>query len=293
MPEETITFDASASYDPDGWIVQYTWDFGNGTILNITEPKIGHIYATQGEYNVTLYCFTDGYVSEITSKMITVLPINISTIEVIVNVGSIHFRGEIAESNMLTTNYGEVVDVTKIEAHLYYNNSFYANLTSLVHRIDTGFYTITFNIPTDAETGKYTLLVKAEYYNAKGTSMASFLISSSLTGWNYSIAKIVEINNEVATIATDLNSIKVNLTLINATLRDIEGKVATVDSKIGALQTTLETINGTLAGLIVNNKNELLAAVDTTLGSLTTRLDASDGTISEIRGNTNNLHNFR
>jgi len=48
----TITFDASASYDPDGSIVSYFWDFGDGT--NATGVSVGHAYADNGNYTVTL-----------------------------------------------------------------------------------------------------------------------------------------------------------------------------------------------------------------------------------------------
>ncbi|KAA0005452.1 MAG: PKD domain-containing protein [Thermoplasmata archaeon] len=49
---ETVTFNASMSYDSDGSIVNYTWDFGDGStgygcIVN-------HSYASNGAYNVTL-----------------------------------------------------------------------------------------------------------------------------------------------------------------------------------------------------------------------------------------------
>ncbi len=47
-----ITFDASASYDPDGYIVSYTWNFGDGTTA---EGKVvTHAYADNGVYTVTL-----------------------------------------------------------------------------------------------------------------------------------------------------------------------------------------------------------------------------------------------
>lgn len=49
----TITFDISASSDPDGTIVSFTFDFGDGTEplkgTDITEP-IEHTYETPGSY---------------------------------------------------------------------------------------------------------------------------------------------------------------------------------------------------------------------------------------------------
>ncbi len=49
---DNVTFDASASYDSDGSIVNYTWDFGDG---NIGYGKIvTHRYALDGNYTVRL-----------------------------------------------------------------------------------------------------------------------------------------------------------------------------------------------------------------------------------------------
>jgi len=50
--DEFILFDGSNSYDPDGTIVNYTWDFKDGTIgYGIT---ITHAFTQEGRYNVTL-----------------------------------------------------------------------------------------------------------------------------------------------------------------------------------------------------------------------------------------------
>ena len=43
---EVATFDASSSYDPDGTIVEYRWDFGDGT-TGVGEV-VQHVYITAG-----------------------------------------------------------------------------------------------------------------------------------------------------------------------------------------------------------------------------------------------------
>jgi parallel beta-helix repeat protein len=47
-----LQFNGSGSYDPDGSIVSYLWDFGDGN--NATEATPTHIYAQNGTYTVTL-----------------------------------------------------------------------------------------------------------------------------------------------------------------------------------------------------------------------------------------------
>ncbi|MDW3214193.1 MAG: PKD domain-containing protein [Ilumatobacteraceae bacterium] len=49
----SCTFDAAASSDADGSVVDYTWDFGDGASgANVVDPT--HIYASAGDYTVTL-----------------------------------------------------------------------------------------------------------------------------------------------------------------------------------------------------------------------------------------------
>ncbi|MEO0938492.1 MAG: PKD domain-containing protein [Pseudomonadota bacterium] len=49
---ESILFDASASVDPDGGLLLYEWDFGDGTMSDLVNPT--KIYETPGAYPVTL-----------------------------------------------------------------------------------------------------------------------------------------------------------------------------------------------------------------------------------------------
>jgi PKD repeat protein len=48
----TITLDGRYSYDPDGAIVSYLWDFGDGS--SASGPMVTHTYAGGGQYTVTL-----------------------------------------------------------------------------------------------------------------------------------------------------------------------------------------------------------------------------------------------
>ena len=49
-----VTFDGSPSSDPDGTVVDYVWDFGDGTGASSSNPTLTHTYERAGSYTVTL-----------------------------------------------------------------------------------------------------------------------------------------------------------------------------------------------------------------------------------------------
>jgi hypothetical protein len=59
VANDTVSFDASASYDPDGNIVSYSWNFGDGNLTTVITPTISHVYSAYGNYTVIL-TVTDG-----------------------------------------------------------------------------------------------------------------------------------------------------------------------------------------------------------------------------------------
>jgi PKD repeat protein len=69
-----VTFDASASTDPDGQITNYNWNFGD--TFTGTGQTILHRYETQGEYTVTLTVTDDDGKTDSTSHIIIVEPPN-------------------------------------------------------------------------------------------------------------------------------------------------------------------------------------------------------------------------
>jgi hypothetical protein len=145
------------------------------------------------------------------------------------DVGSIHFKSEIADFYVLVSQSGVPTDAT-INASLYFDGALYGNLTSLVQHVDTGLYRIPYSIPCNASAGTYALVVNAYNETSEGTALKSFLLSQTLTGWK---AWLTEIRNNVACIKTDVGTIQVSLENINATIVNINENVATIETNIG------------------------------------------------------------
>jgi len=78
---QEITFDASGSYDPDGQIVEYRWDFdGDGVVdLSSTEPVVRYTYSSGGSYDVQLTLVDDVGITTTHTY-----PLYVSTVTVIV-----------------------------------------------------------------------------------------------------------------------------------------------------------------------------------------------------------------
>ena len=80
VEESPVMFDASSSYDIDGEIISYEWDFGDGTTG--TGEIIYHKYCTNGTYDVTLTVRDDdGLTGNITKCIDVLLANNPPTIE--------------------------------------------------------------------------------------------------------------------------------------------------------------------------------------------------------------------
>lgn len=54
-----VTFDASDSYDTDGNIAEYEWNFGDGNTTTTSNPEIIHNYTDLGTFIVTLTVYDD------------------------------------------------------------------------------------------------------------------------------------------------------------------------------------------------------------------------------------------
>ncbi|WP_457591413.1 PKD domain-containing protein, partial [Geoglobus sp.] len=71
---DLIIFDASSSYDPDGSIVSYSWDFGDGS--SASGVTVSHIYASNGVYTVNLTVTDDDGLSDTVSKQVVIVEVS-------------------------------------------------------------------------------------------------------------------------------------------------------------------------------------------------------------------------
>ncbi len=70
QPGQPVSFDGSASSDPDGRITQYSWEFGDGA--GATGPSAEHSYAQAGVFTVTLTVSDDRKLSGRISQQVSV-----------------------------------------------------------------------------------------------------------------------------------------------------------------------------------------------------------------------------
>jgi PKD repeat protein len=72
---DVVSFDGSGSYDPDGAILSYEWDFGDGEFGS--GESLTHVYISEGTYTVTLTVTDDGGLTSL--SQVTVIVESIST----------------------------------------------------------------------------------------------------------------------------------------------------------------------------------------------------------------------
>jgi prefoldin subunit 5 len=203
------------------------------------------------------------------------------TLDVEADVGSIHFRGEMAEFYILVSYSGKPMDAD-ISAMLYYNGSLLANMTAFAEHVATGLYIIRYSIPMEALAGTYALVVNASHCTFRGTALKSFLLSQTLTNWN---AWIIDIQGNMAIIQTDIGTIKVSLEAINATLISIDGRIATIETDLGIIKTDISNIELRLTSIEGNIAiiNSAIGEIQISLSQINAKLTSLNGTVATIQ----------
>ena len=196
--------------------------------------------------------------------------VDVTPLNVQVDVGAIQFRDEIVTFQVYTAFNGSAANATVTSALLYKPDG--SNETLPVQSVAQGLYKASYTLPSNASTGSYALVVNAEYsastVQSKGTAFKSFLVSPTLSGWN---ARLISVDEGVGEIQTDLGLVNVRLDALNATITRVEGESVTLNSSLGTIQSDLDAI-----GFNVTAINGTTATIETVLGII-------NGTVTEIK----------
>ncbi|UCC27228.1 MAG: PKD domain-containing protein [Candidatus Bathyarchaeota archaeon] len=104
---QTVTFNASASFDSDGGIASYKWDFGDGNLTTISSSIITHGYSSSGNYTATLTIFDNDNFSNSSTLILTVHRVDVAIVDVVVPVNKAHI-GQTVDITIVVRNEGTV-----------------------------------------------------------------------------------------------------------------------------------------------------------------------------------------
>jgi len=122
---QSVLFDASISYDSDGIVAAYTWNFGDGNITTTENPSIRHVFRNASMYDVTLTITDNDGLTETITRQITVYTTVVSVHDIaIINIKpefSWVYQGQPLNITVAVANEG--TDVETFNVTLYYDNT--------------------------------------------------------------------------------------------------------------------------------------------------------------------------
>jgi PKD repeat protein len=118
---QTVAFNASESYDQDGTITSYAWDFGEGTTLTRTDPLATHIYTENGNYNVALAITDEDGLTDSAWTTIAILPVHDIAVTGVSPSPTEVASGENVTITVDVKNEGTVAETFNVK--VYFNNT--------------------------------------------------------------------------------------------------------------------------------------------------------------------------
>jgi parallel beta-helix repeat protein len=158
--ERSVSFDASSSFDLDGVIDSYHWDFGDGNVTTTAEPVITHAFHTVATFTVKLTVRDNATANGSTSRELTVRPFPVLNLNT-----SKRFPSIQAAINDPETQSGNIIEV---EPETYTENVLVNK--SLTIRSTSGNPADT--IVTAADTSGHVIEVSADHVSISGFTLA-------------------------------------------------------------------------------------------------------------------------
>jgi hypothetical protein len=230
------------------------------------------------DYEVKLYYYdknTDKYVydhSATTSVTVLKDPLNLN-----VEVGGIHFPGEVMDVFIHVDVDGIPTDATILSLELYKGDMFMKTLT--YSKISTGVYVATFNCPS--EEGDYFIKATAskdyEFFTLYGSAAAGFSVTASLKGY------LTHINETIANVVIpNLGQIQLNLSAINTRIVDIQNGTAIIQGDMGLIKANLSSLNAKI--LTIENLNDTVIDLEGIVLEIQTSVGNFSKSLADLQG---------
>ncbi|GEM_PF-2522554 len=178
---ELVTFDASSSYDLDGSIVNYTWNFGDTNITTVSTSIIKHVYSTAGDFLVNLTVTDNDNLKNSVTDTVSVVGVHdVAVLSVTPDATQVK-AGTVVNITVVVKNEGEYVET--FDVMVYRNDTLIENKT--VNLLSPGDQiTQTFRWDTtNVAYGNYTLSVE--------TSVISGEIDTSDNVYDNGVVEII------------------------------------------------------------------------------------------------------
>ncbi len=115
--DKTLTFDASAFNQANGFMTNYSWDFGDGSTA--TGAMVSHAYAQPGSYNVQLTVAKIAGGSQTVGEEVTVLPVPTT----VIYVSGMPSQPEIGQNITLSIMISKVTDMYAWQTGMTFNSA--------------------------------------------------------------------------------------------------------------------------------------------------------------------------
>jgi len=119
-PNTTVLFNATDSLDPDGSILIYSWDFGDGNTTSTSSSLVTHNYQEHGDFNVTLTIIDNDNYNDSTSQIITIYLHDVAVLNSTLSQTDVDI-GQVININVTVKNKGTITETFSV--HVFYNET--------------------------------------------------------------------------------------------------------------------------------------------------------------------------
>ncbi|MEM1564620.1 MAG: S8 family serine peptidase [Candidatus Bathyarchaeia archaeon] len=293
-----VTFYSSGLMEVEPSRVEEIPETGAQTInVMVTVPS----YTPPDKYLTAIYVCA----SELPMPIPIFMEVDVPKIEVLdiyVDIGEIHFSGEVADAYIQVSHRGAPFNLTEtIQSKLWYRDAagVYRQTIVQARLLDSGLYVAEFEVPVGATSCCMVVSIEEYFEDAntlyRGTAINSFSVSPTLNGWNIYLQNVT---GDIARIKTDIGTINVRLSSINATLRSINGTTVEIQTLLGDIVTSIDNVGlkvqlvegnvtlirtslGEIKGVIETVKDGV-ATIKTDIGSLQVSVDKIEGYTKDL-----------